>query len=426
MLTKDLLRFRGVGGAAKPQFVDPADRQLLELAGQLLDSYRIEEGMSVSARELEELTAPVINTIRDRKLAQGLNKIILDRCKFALPDDFDYPAHRRDIFAASAELLRLATPDFTADGLRQAVAARCDGQSVELMRQNLYADLPGNETLSHPPAIYPKELLERYNCALVQSLLLYCGGMVVTIADPEPAKMRRLVKYLKFFRLLVKVTASGRLPGKKNADAIPAEVVMEIDGPASLFDQSTRYGLQLASFFPAVCDMAEWTLKATVKPRDRELNLKLDQSSGLVSPYRHFGAYVPEEIGLFNRLFGEKFPAWTITAGSFLFQRDSKEVFFPDFSFSASDHGPVIHLELFHRWHDTPLLRRLEFLEQHPEVPLIIGVDRALHRRPELEARLAASEFFQQSGFLFRDFPGVDTVEKTLRRKLSVLQQLPL
>ena len=421
MLTKDLLRFRSVGGAAKPQFVNSADRELLEIAGQLLDCYRIEEGCGVSVRELEEQTAPVINAHKDRKLVKGLNKIILDRCKFSLSDDFDYAAHRRAIFTAASAILRQAKPELNPEELRRSVAAGLAQEENILLQQNLYADLPGNEILSHPPDMYPRELLERYNCALVQSLLLYCGSMEVTVEDPEPARMRRLFKYLKFFRLLAKVTSTGRRPGKgKEADA-PREIKLEIDGPASLFDQSTRYGLQLASFFPAVCDMQQWKFKATVKPGGRELRLSLDQSSGLVSSYRNFGAYVPEEINMFQQLFREKFPDWEIAPGAFLFQDDTREVLFPDFSFGPKGGGPALHLELFHRWHDTPLLRRLEFLETHPETPLIIGVDRALHRRPELESRLAASVFFQQSGFLFRDFPGVDTVEKTLRKKLVAI-----
>jgi len=423
MLTKDLLRFRSVGGAAKPQFIDPADPALLRLAAKLLECYRFEEGESVSARELEEQTAPLVNAAHDRKLSKGLNKIILDRCQFSLPDDYDYAAHRRDIFLASAQLLRHASPDFTPDALRHAVGEAIDPSARELLQQNIYADLPGNEMLSHPPAMYPRELLERYNCALVQSLLLYSGSMEVTVTEPEPAKMRRLFHYLRFFRLLAKITAVGRLPGKKS-DAAPTELKMEIDGPASLFDQSTRYGLQLASFFPSLCTLAQWKLKTVVKPREKELKLTLDQSCGLVSPFRNHGAYVPEEFGMFEQLFKEKCPEWTLAAGAFLFQRDTKEVFFPDFSFKDGAAGPTLHLELFHRWHDTPLLRRLEYLDQHPEIPMIIGVDRALSKRPELASRLDASPFFKQSGFLFRDFPGVDTVEKTLRKKLAALQTL--
>jgi len=426
MLTKDLLRFRSVGGAAKPQFVDPAEPQLLRLAAELLECYRLGDGETVSARELEEQTAPLISVARDLKLAKGLNKIILDRCRFVLPEGFDYAAHRRDIFLASARILRDGPEELTPEALRTAVGDAVDPSARPLLERNLYADLPGNEMLSQPPSMYPKELLERYNCTLVQSLLLYSGSMEVTVTEPEPAKMRRLFKYLRFFRLLAKVTASGRLPGK-NSDAAPTELKLEIDGPTSLFEQTTRYGLQLASFFPALCGLQNWKLKTTVKPRERELRLTLDQEFGLVSPYHNFGAYVPEEFGMFEKLFAEKCSDWQIAAGAFLFQRDTREVFFPDFSFRpAGGAGATIHLELFHRWHATPLLRRLEYLEQHPELPLILGVDRALSKRPELAARLEASTFFQTSGFLFRDFPGVDTVERTLRKKMASWSDLKL
>ena len=55
-------------------------------------------------------------------------------------------------------------------------------------------------------------------------------------------------------------------------------------------------------------------------------------------------------------------------------------------------------------------------LEEEGFEKLIVGVDRALLKDLELKALLEESEVFQKRGFLFRDFPGVATVEKILKK----------
>ncbi len=410
MLTRDLLRFKNVGGSARPQFVDTAAPELLTLAGALLECYNAEEGQTVPRDEIDAQVAPLLQTHSDPKLALGLNKIIQDRCDFALPRELDYAVARREIFAASAAALKVNATDLHPEEHRKKVIDALPPEYRDFATSGIYADLPGNEIMLKGPDLFPRELLERYNCALVQSLLLFSGGLDITLEGAEPAQLRRLFKYLKFFRLLAKVST---VAGNRRFAELPDKLKIEIDGPASLFEQTQKYGLQLASFFPVLPDFPKWKLKTTLKIRDRELRLNLDESCGLKGHYRNFGAYVPEEISMFQKLFREKVSDWEVCASEPVFQTDGHELIFPDMSFRNSE-GMILHLELFHRWHALPLLRRLEYAENHPELPLIIGVDRALHNDPGLNARLAESEYFQHSGFLFRDFPGVDRVRKCL------------
>ena len=58
-------------------------------------------------------------------------------------------------------------------------------------------------------------------------------------------------------------------------------------------------------------------------------------------------------------------------------------------------------------------------LEEEGFNQLIIGVDRALLKDVELKELLEESEVFQERGFLFRDFPGVATVKKILKKSLK-------
>jgi len=94
----------------------------------------------------------------------------------------------------------------------------------------------------------------------------------------------------------------------------------------------------------------------------------------------------------------------------------AQKVIFPDFTFTANDDsGRIRYLELFHRWHTTPLEERLTWCESHPDCDLILGVDRALLKKDGiLKERLESSPYFPAHGFLFRDYPGVANVLEKL------------
>jgi predicted nuclease of restriction endonuclease-like RecB superfamily len=190
---------------------------------------------------------------------------------------------------------------------------------------------------------------------------------------------------------------------------------MTIDGPASLFENTNKYGLQLASFFPAIPDLEKWSLSSMIKLNNKHFVLKVDQKSGLVSHYRNFSSYVPEEIKMFHNQFKEKQDVWEIVGNTPFMHSEAGEMIFPDLSFQ-NEEGKVYHLELFHRWHMGPLIRRLEESEDPTFDNLIIGVDRSLINKGGLKETLEASPWFQERGFLFRDFPGVTTVERKLKK----------
>jgi hypothetical protein len=94
-----------------------------------------------------------------------------------------------------------------------------------------------------------------------------------------------------------------------------------------------------------------------------------------------------------------------------------QNILFPDFTFENIETGNSTHLELFHRWHSGPLEKVIRHCERNTETPLIIGVDRFIYNKPETKKMLDSSDFFRQYGFLFRDFPAVSNVVKTLEAK---------
>ena len=84
MLRKEHLLYRINGENIKPRFIDPQSPFLLECASELIGicSAALESGMS--RQELEEISSSIIRGSADVKIASGLNKLLLDRCEFAL------------------------------------------------------------------------------------------------------------------------------------------------------------------------------------------------------------------------------------------------------------------------------------------------------------------------------------------------------
>ena len=412
MLTKDLLLFRRQKNRLKPSFLDTSDWRHLKLAEQLLAIYS--NSISMTRSEIEEQTTMVINGCRNLKLAKGLNKICLDRSEFSKPGDYDYPALRKKLFLASSKLLVAADHedyhDFQMDVYRKTEDIQ------DFVQGSFYSDLPQNEELAKFKTLSPKHLLERYNNSLVQSLLLYSGKLEIELIKPDAQKLRRLFKYLKFFRLLAEIKSSGLK--KRGNDKTPAKVTLKVDGPASLFENTNKYGLQLACFFPALPDLEQWKIFAEIKLNNKNYELKIDQKSQLVSHYRNFTSYVPEEIRLFHSAFKEKTEEWQIIGQTPFIEVGEGELIFPDLSFQ-NENGDIVHLELFHRWHMSQVVKRLEqgAMDKFPN--LIIGIDRSLLKKGGLQETLEETEWFKSRGFLFRDFPGVSTVNKCLKKSLK-------
>lgn len=402
MLTRELLRFRRKGGFL-PAFINPAEPKLMELAAELTEVYEGAAAARMRRAELEELTGALLKGARDPRLAAGLDKLIQDRCSFDPVRSVDYPAERRKLFGAAARSLTASGGDL--DTYREALLA--EEGTADFLASDIYGDLPDNERLSGWRALYPAELLNRYNVALVQGLLIYAENLDATVSDSNPAELRRLFKYLRFFRLLAEISRS-------KGEGKDGPVTLRISGPFALFANTRKYAVQLATFFPALVNLEKWSISAKIRLEGVQGELRLDESSGLVSHYRNFSSYVPEEIRMFHKLFKEQSEDWKIVGESPFLDGGGQEIVFPDLSFRRGSDGRTVHLELFHRWHRGQLDRRLALLERKPGMQLILGVDRALAddaawRMLEAEHPALADRLFR-----FRDFPGVDRVRRVL------------
>lgn len=380
MLNRDLLRYRLDGDLVKPSFLK-ATPAIRELAEALLGHWQ--GGIGARLGELEDAATPILHRSRALVVGRGLQKLLLDACVFADPPSA--ATLREEAFAASAALL--AAPARTSDDHRAAVAERLALHADEV-RDRLYADHPDQAVLTAAPAWTATQLIPRYNLALTQGLLLFARSLTVTIDDADTGLRRRLLKALRFRRLLADIRGDDR-----------QALTLEISGPGSVLDQHSRYGMQLALFLPALACCRSWRAEVALSlPRGGPARLSLDDGLALPGDSAFLG-HVPEEIAVLEATLRERHADWTWQDPQLLPHPDG-EVVVPDLQVALA--GRTVAVEFFHRWHGHALRRRLDQLASGWAPYLVIGVDRTLLRGDDA---LATHPQFLARGLAFSEIP---------------------
>ena len=402
MLTRDLVRFNLQGAQVKPAFIDPADPALQQVAENLLVVFRSVVGKTRS--RLEKESKLILETASTSSVfARGLEKLLFDRVEFNAAADEDLIAWRNQLFLQTSRLL--SEDSFAkVETYHQAIAHQRGSPAGDLATR-LFSDLPENQPATRFRSLSAERLLHRYNCALVQWLLLRTHALTIATRQHDAKTWRQLLRRLRFHQLLAEIhkDRSGHFK-------------ITVDGPMSLFQLSKRYGLSLAAFFPALLHLAEWKLTAEIHLKNRKpKRLILDHRSGL-RPYSGQAlAHIPEEIALFQRLFHGQETHWKLVPPDDFVLLPGDAYGFPDF-IAVHPSGQRVALELFHPWHGAPLSYRLRQLGSLDQTPLLVGVDRKLARDPNIARQLDDSPYFQKWGFLFRDMPSPNVVLEKLSK----------
>lgn len=427
MLTKDLLQYKIKSGQILPQFVNPADEQLLAIAEQLITIF--EDSINTQRATLLEASKQVIdNTPKAPIIKRGLEKLLLDRTEFDTAPNEALIAFRHKLFTETSRLLsqeqfqdyedyQHRVLETIADKSRPEIAPTEEGAGADRSRPEiapteevelgakLYADLPSNQPILTFNTLSAERLLHRYNAAQVQGLLLHCNSLTLKLSDSMTAELRQLFKYLRFNQLLSTIRKEEEL------------YEITVDGPLNLFYKTKRYGMNLANFFLAVLHQPKWELTAEIQFRNKRVSrLSLDESCGIKPVSQQFLAYIPEDIQLFQTMLKNKTEDWQIHPGSQFLPLAGDFYCFPDYQLVHTS-GVETAIELFHPWHQGHLIARLNTLAEQKDVSLILGVSKELEKKPLIAEALEVSEYFSQFGFTFRDVP-------TMRSLLPILNSL--
>ncbi len=360
MLTGNLVRVRFSKQRAIPLYLDRSDPQWLEVAESLLLIFREGVGRTRGEidSEIDELLGEGLATLAHR----GLAKILEDRAEFEVVADIPPDSLREKVFtAAAAQRKSLITSGqaknpFRRDAVLEAVASELK-ITPEQVAAAMFADLRDeNRLLSFDQSIDALRLIDRYNVALAQAVLLRSVLVEAEVRHEKPARYRQLFRHLKFHRLLYRVEGT-----------VKDGYQFHIDGPLSLFSATNKYGLQMALFLPALLLCRDFRLDAELRwgPKREPRTFHIEPNDGLVSHYADTGTYVPSELAAFVDRFRQVSTQWEIVETTEVVDLGREGTWVPDYKFVHIPTGQDVFVEIVGFWKKTSLERLLRLLPQH-------------------------------------------------------------
>ena len=261
MLPTELLNHRQNGEEIIPKRLK-IDEKNLEVAVELMTCFQAAVGDTQGAleRQLLELEGDT----PDYKMKRGLAYILKSSFStFEVVSPLEPQMLRERVFSLAAKSVasrELAT--VTLNKVAEELSRELEREVlIKQVQDGLYADLVENKILTAFDAPKPEDLLHRYNLSQVQGVFYKASQLVINAHRNVPGQYKLLFRYLKLFQLMAYIEG--------DADH---GFTITIDGPTSLFNPSTRYGLAIAKLIPALLHVTRWSLAATLRSRDTYTN----------------------------------------------------------------------------------------------------------------------------------------------------------
>ncbi len=281
---------------------------------------------------------------------------------------------------------------------------------------SLFADLKSEQRLTQFRDATPQRLLERYNVALAQAILLRSSGVEIILRGETPQRYRQIFRQVKFHRLICDVERvpsphRGRGAGGEGGDVAYR---LRLDGPLSLFSATQKYGLQLALFLPTLLLCSDFELKAKLRwgPERKNKVFHLSAKDGLVSHQAETGAYVPAEVPMFVEMFQKKIADWEISEETEIVPL-GKSFWVPDYRLVYRATGQCVMLDILGFWRRSSVEKHLQLLREHADRPFIIALS------DQLNVEEGDLEGLPDNVVRFRNMPLADEVAKRAARLLQ-------
>jgi uncharacterized protein len=356
MLTGNLVRVKTTKNQRIiPFYLNRDSPQWLEVAESLLLVFR--EGVGLTRGEIEaeveELFGEGMATLAHR----GLAKVLEDRAEFEVVADVPPETLRDKVFLAAAEYRKhLRAGGHRAPFRREEVLTAVAEElrlEPERVAATLFADLKDENRMLKFEDLSAQRLIDRYNVALAQAVLLRSVLVQAEVRNERPARYRQLFRQLKFHRLLYRVEGS-----------MERGYTLHIDGPLSLFSATNKYGLQMALWLPTLLHCQDFRLDAELRwgPKREPRTFHLEANDGLTSHQADTGTYVPAELTAFVDRFRQVAPAWELTESTEVLELGREGVWVPDYRFIHKASGVDVFVEVVGFWKRASLERLLRLL----------------------------------------------------------------
>lgn len=355
MLPSELLRVNVWRGNIRPKYSSFSSSEL-QAAEEVIKTYVANIGKKrgwIRERVLE------LEDAYGFKLVRGLALLVERRCIFASDAPINPVEARHAVFAEAAKAGLPVTDEARARILVSA-AQQLNVSPLQL-EEALYADLDVEAVLKSAVALKPSDLLKMYNLSLTQTLLFQATELSFSGAG----NWQRIFRAIKYYGLMYSVTGQYGV------------FTVKVDGAASLFKLSKRYGTCIAKVLPEILRVPSWRLEAKILRNNRLLNLSLDSGRhGWLFPQAVAGESFDSKV---ERDFAVKFKsmasAWTLKREPEPLQAGAS-VIIPDFVFSLG--AARVYMEIVGFWTREYLKRKLEKLSEVKDKILIVAADQAL------------------------------------------------
>jgi predicted nuclease of restriction endonuclease-like RecB superfamily len=364
VLTADLASVRRRGDELRLVPIDARGRaRLEELAAAYQEVARAEVG---SAREdVEARFREIAVPAAERRLAAAVLKLVRDGCVFEEAAAADAAGLRRELVLRASAARREGAFDRPA---LVAAAAAARGVDAPALERALYSDRAGAQRLLAVELPPPAHLAAGFELAQAQAVLLRAVKVTATVRARDAATYRHLFRRLKFLRLLPTIAA---LPD--------GGYRLEIDGPFSLFQAVTRYGLQLGLALPAIAECDTWTVEADVRwgAERRPARFRLE---GHAAPAAAAPPPLPTAIDALVAGFERLGSAWRVERDPAVLDLPGAGLCVPDIAFARDRGGRVdrVFFELLGFWSREAVWRRVDLVRAGLPHLVLFAVSRAL------------------------------------------------
>jgi predicted nuclease of restriction endonuclease-like RecB superfamily len=210
-------------------------------------------------------------------------------------------------------------------------------------------------------------LIEIYDVAQLQAVLLRAVQVRAWVECASVETYRDIFKKLKFRRLLFRIEEN---PGQGYR--------IDIDGPFSLFDSVTKYGLQLALMLPALLGADKLKLEADVRwgKTKSELLFTLEQARQGAGE-KDAATHVNEDVTALVQAFEKLGSVWQVAPAQHILDLPGVGLCIPDLRFEHPS-GAAVFLEVMGYWSRDAVWRRIELVEKGIAEKVVFAVSSRL------------------------------------------------
>ena len=413
LLTSDLLVTRISKGKIKPVYA-ALYTENLELARLLIETFEQHVGKTYG-----ELLAELEGyEDMDYRFIRGLSQLLERKAVIETDSLIDPSAAREAVFEACSGMALSAAEK--KEALKKA--AKKFVISVPELEKALWADLEENQVIKSFLPLSPAALLRQYNLSLTQTLLFRAVDLDIWVKGNFQTILWKILRSGLMYTLEdtgeeansgkdgINAEKDGILYGTEDQKELKS-VHLHLDGPASLFRMSERYGNSFARLLPALLRSKGWSLKAGILYKGyqgkRILEFTLDDSEEALKPTAEAieypdtvlsGSQIGEEQEEYKTKSTEKKAGATetytetydsklekmfssLSLGSWKVKREptilkaGKYAFIPDFVLQRD--GMKVYLEIVGFWTPEYIKKKVEKLKEVEE-PVILLIDRKL------------------------------------------------